>query len=282
MSTEERPSARTMGRHAVREGRFTRRGADLVYDDAGEGPLAVYAHGGLVSTAVEDRMGLFDWLPLLDAGRRLVRYDARAHGRSTGEPVDTDYTYASLADDLLSLLDHLGATEPVDAMGASMGCGTVLHAAVRAPDRFSRLVLLIPPTAWATRRAYARANRASADTVARQGAEAWWAARRNEPRPAVVAGVPVFPPTPAEPVLPSVLRGLALSDLPPPAETAALRRPALVLAWADDPGHPLSTAEALAGSLPYAGFHVSRTRADIRTWGERIADFLTHPSPPDP
>ncbi|WP_214980414.1 alpha/beta fold hydrolase [Streptomyces sp. ISL-100] len=263
------------------EGRFRHRRAELVYDDAGEGPPAVYAHGGLVSQAVEDRMGLFDWGPVLDRGRRLVRYDARAHGRSTGEPVDSDYTYTSLADDLLALLDHLGVTEPIDAMGASMGCGTVLHAAVQAPDRFSRLALLIPPTAWTTRKAYARTNQASADTIGREGVDAWLAAKREQPRPAVVADVPIFPPTPAERVLPSVLRGLALSDLPSPAAIAALRRPALILAWADDPGHPLSTAQTLADVLPHADLHVSRTRADICMWGERIADYLTRPVPTD-
>ncbi|MGW7054189.1 alpha/beta fold hydrolase [Streptomyces sp. NPDC054887] len=261
--------------HEVREGRFRRAGAELVYDDAGTGPLAVYAHGGLVSQAVEDRMGLFDWAPLLDAGRRLVRYDARAHGRSTGGPVEADYTYAALADDLLGLLDHLGVTRPVDACGASMGCATVLHAALRAPDRFSRLALLVPPTAWATRRAYARANLASADAVEREGADAWVAARRREPGPAVTAGVPAFPPTPPARVLPSVLRGLARSDLPAPAEVAALPQPTLILAWAGDPGHPLSTARALSEALPHAGLHVSRTRADIRTWGQRVAEHLT-------
>ncbi|MGP4003004.1 alpha/beta fold hydrolase [Streptomyces sp. 8N706] len=268
-----------MGMHTVREGRFRHRRADLVYDDAGEGPLAVYAHGGFVSQAIEDRMGLFDWEPVLDAGRRLVRYDARGHGRSTGGAVDTDFTYPSLADDLLGLLGHLGALEPVAAMGASMGCGTVLHAAVRAPARFSRLVLLIPPTAWATRKAYAQGNRESAETVEREGADAWLAAKRQQPRPAFLSDVPQLPPTPSERILPSVLRGLAMSDLPPPAALEALHPPALILAWSDDPGHPVSTAETLAGLLPRADLHISRTRSDIRTWGGRIAEFLTGPRP---
>lgn len=262
------------GRHAVREGHFVHRGARLVFDDAGAGPLTVYAHGGFVSQSVEDRMGLFDWAPVLDAGRRLIRYDARAHGRSTGDASAADYTYPSLADDLLALLDHLGAAGAVDAMGASMGCGTVLHAAVRAPERFSRLVLLIPPTAWTTRAAYARANRRSAEKVTREGLDAWLAQRRQQPPPAVVSDVPEFPPTPPERVLPSVLRGLARSDLPPPAKLAGLRMPVLILAWVDDPGHPLSTARTLAEALPGADLHVSQTRADVRTWGERIAGFL--------
>ncbi|WP_405942604.1 alpha/beta fold hydrolase [Streptomyces sp. NBC_00207] len=173
MTPERRP--------VVHEGHFVHRGARLVFDDAGEGPLAVYAHGGFVSQAVEDRMGLFDWAPVLRAGRRLVRYDARAHGRSTGGPSPSEYTYPSLADDLLALLDHLGAGRAVDAMGASMGCGSVLHAAVREPDRFSRLVMLIPPTAWTTREAYARANRSAAETVTREGPGAWLAGSPQEP-----------------------------------------------------------------------------------------------------
>ncbi|MEU9233895.1 alpha/beta fold hydrolase [Streptomyces subrutilus] len=273
MGTAETPPA------PATEGRFRHRGAELVYDDAGAGPLAVYAHGGFVSQAVERRMDLFDWAPVLRAGRRLVRYDARGHGRSTGRPLAADYTYASLADDLLSLLDHLGAADRVDAIGASMGCGTCLHAAARAPDRFSRLVLLLPPTAWATREAYARANRAAADTVEREGAAHWLAARGDPHRPAVVADVPEFPPTPPEPILPSILRGLARSDLPPPATLAALRCPTLILTWVGDRGHPVSTATALAGCLPDAELHLSRTRADVRTWGPRIADFVTRSGP---
>ncbi|RST14800.1 alpha/beta fold hydrolase [Streptomyces sp. WAC05374] len=267
-----------MGEHTVTEGTFRHRGADLAYEVAGEGPLAVYAHGGFAGRAAEDRMGLFDWAPVVASGRRLVRYDARGHGRSTGEPVDGDYTYPSLAGDLLALLDHLGAARPVDAMGASMGCATVLHSAVRAPSRFSRLVLLVPPTAWTTREAYARGNRESAATVERDGVDAWLATRARRPRPPVAAGVPDVPPTPAGRVLPSVLRGLALSDLPAPGALAGLRLPCLVLAWADDPGHPLSTAET-AARLLHAELHVARARADVRAWGERIAAYLSRPRP---
>ncbi|KOY55990.1 alpha/beta fold hydrolase [Streptomyces sp. XY332] len=259
----------------VTEGRFRHRGAELVYDDAGEGLLAVYAHGGFTSQDVEHRMDLFDWEPVLRAGRRLVRYDARGHGRSTGRPVDEDYTYVSLADDLMSLLDHLDAREPVDAIGASMGCGTCLHAAVRQPDRFSRLVLLLPPTAWATREGYARANRAAADTIERQGAEHWLATRGEARRPAAAADVPEFPPTPPELILPAVLRGLARSDLPTTTALAALERPVLILTWADDPGHPVTTAATLAHYLPQTELHIARTRADVQTWGLRIANFVT-------
>ncbi|MFG2667711.1 alpha/beta fold hydrolase [Streptomyces sp. NPDC048387] len=198
-----------------------------------------------------------------------------ARPRSTGAPVDTDYTYESLADDLLALLDHLDAPGAVDALGSSMGCATVLHAAVREPVRFSALVLLIPPTAWTTRQAHAQANRSAAETIERQGVGAWLAEKAASRRPAAVAGVPEFPPTPKAEVLPAILRGLALSDLPAPASLAALRLPVLILAWEGDPGHPLSTARTLARSLPAAELHVSRTRAGLTAWGERAAAFLT-------
>jgi hypothetical protein len=94
-----------------------------------------------------------------------------------------------------------------------------------------------------------------------------------------VADVPELPPTPAEGLLPAVLRGLAMSDLPSLPEVAALRRPSLVLGWVGDPGHPLSTAETLAHVLPHAELHVSETRADVRTWGDRIAEYLSRPRP---
>ncbi|MFF8833328.1 alpha/beta fold hydrolase [Streptomyces sp. NPDC015131] len=265
-----------MDAYSAGEGGFRHRGAELRYEAAGRGPLAVYAHGGFAGRAAEDRMGLFDWAPVVAAGRRLVRYDARGHGRSTGAAVPDDYTYASLAGDLLALLGHLGADGPVDALGASMGCGTVLHAAVRSPGRFSRLVLLIPPTAWSGREAYARRNRAAAETIERDGAGAWRAARAGGPRPPAVAGVPDPGPTPAARVLPAVLRGLAASDLPAPADLARLRLPVLVLAWADDPGHPLSTATELARLLD-ADLRVAHTRAEVRGWGRDIAEYLTRP-----
>lgn len=118
-----------------------------------------------------------------------------------------------------------------------------------------------------------------ADTVEREGVDALLATRAQQPRPAVVADVPDLPPTPAERLLPAILRGLAASDLPSPGDVAALRQPTLVLGWPGDPGHPLSTAETLAQVLPRAELHVSRTGSDIRTWGSRIAAYLSRPRP---
>lgn len=253
-------------------------GTALAYDSAGgEGPLAVYTHGLLLSRQAEADLGLFGWgaveaLP----GRRFVRYDARGHGESGGRPQD-EYTYPRFADDLLALLDHLDGGQPVAGMGDSLGCATVLTAAVRAPERFDRLVLMIPPTAWETRPAQAEFYREVADATDEGGLEAFGAALAGAPVPKSLAGAPGWPPRSlgAHPeVLPALLRGAAASDLPAREEIARLPQPTLILTWSDDPGHPVSSAEQLAGLLPDVRLHISHDTTDIATWDERIAEFL--------
>lgn len=123
--------------------------SDLAIARIGHGPPFTWSHGLTSSRANEDRRGLFGWTPVTAAGLE-VRYDARGHGESDGPEDPSAYRWPQLADDLLALLDELGL-ERGAAGGASMGCATVLHAAVRAPERFDRLVLGIPPTAWDTR-----------------------------------------------------------------------------------------------------------------------------------
>src|SRR5690242_6825837 len=79
-------------------------------------------------------------------GVRVVRYDARGHGRSAATGDDADYQWSALAQDMLGVLDALGAETAVLG-GASMGTATALHAAVSSPQRVEGLVLVIPPTA---------------------------------------------------------------------------------------------------------------------------------------
>ncbi|WP_377268084.1 alpha/beta fold hydrolase [Peterkaempfera sp. SMS 1(5)a] len=270
---------------AQSEGRLDRPGAELDWSSEGQGPLLVYAHGMFGSRASEDRWGLFDWTALPASGRRLARYDARAHGRSTGRPEPDDYRWPRLADDLLAVLDQLQAVGPVDVAGASMGAGSLLTAAVREPARFRRLVLMIPPTAWETRPAAAQGYLARADDVERDGLPAFLAASSGAtPPPVFVEAFASLGPEDAAAVaagpdvsvslLPSLLRGAAVSDLPDPGALAALPHPALILTWEGDPVHPVSTAERLAELLPCAELHISATAAEVRGWAARIADFL--------
>jgi len=251
-------------------------GAEIASSDRGSGPLTVYAHGLTASRAVDQRLGWMDWSPLVASGRRLIAYDARGHGASGGSPASELYTWPHLAGDLLDLLDAWGAQNPVSAIGSSMGTGTILHAALRAPERFDRLVLTAPPTAWETRAAQAGMYLTAADMVDQRGIGFFAELAGQAPRPAVFADLAEYPPTPDVPadLLPSVLRGAAASDLPDRDALRGVVQPTLILAWADDPGHPVSTAERLADLLPDARLEVAHTPADLRRWGDLAAAFL--------
>ncbi|MFI6594781.1 alpha/beta fold hydrolase [Nonomuraea sp. NPDC050536] len=247
--------------------------AVLDYTDEGSGPLAVYAHGAALSREAEDRF-LNDWAPFVAGGNRLVRYDARGHGRSTGRPEPDDYRFEVFADDLIALVDGLGGG-PVNAMGSSLGTATTLHAAVKAPDRFRALVLMIPPTAWETRPAQQEIYRKGADAIEDKGLTGLAELLGSVSGPAIFADGPQLPmPDVAERLLPSVMRGLGRSDLPAQEEVGKITIPTLILSWDTDPGHPVSTGEKLHELLPNSEFHVSTSVDDVRTWTRKAADFL--------
>ncbi len=250
------------------------RGADFAFTDEGAGALAVYAHAlSHDHDSLAGPGGLLDLQPVA-AIRRLVRYDARGHGRSTGHPVPEEYAFTELAADLLALLDVWSPAVPAAGIGTSMGTATLLHAATRRPGRFSRLVLTAPPTAWETRAGQAAGYRGLADAIAQNGLAPMAATLREAATPPLLRGEPPIEPSIPESLLPSVLRGVAPSDLPDPEAIARLRLPVLVLSWAGDPGHPVSTGERLAELIPDARFQVAHSRDEIAGWPAQIAAFL--------
>ncbi|MCL3819590.1 alpha/beta fold hydrolase [Aeromicrobium wangtongii] len=245
-------------------------GAELDVELSDEGGPAVVQLHGLTSSRSRDRVLDLDLGRGL-SGTRLLRYDARGHGRSTGRPEPTDYRWRNLADDLLRLLDHWFPGEQVHGVGPSMGTATLLHAAVREPDRFSGLTLLVPPTAWDTRVAKGEDYRAAAQLVEEQGVDAFLEAGRLAPVPPATTGLPDTQPDVPVSLLPALLRGAADSDLPPAEEIARIGTPTTILAWTDDPAHPLSTAEALVGLLPSATLQVAAARSDLDAWPAVLA-----------
>jgi 3-oxoadipate enol-lactonase len=266
------------------EGSSSVRGARIDWTATGHGPLVVYAHGMGVDRWALEQAGMLDWSAIPTARRRLVRFDARGHGSSTGDPYDPtnpdQYTWSELAQDLLVLADDLdqGATgvrhSPIDAIGTSMGTGTLLHAAVQAPQRFRCLVLSAPPTAWETRAAQAGMYKQGATLIENDGLEAMTAMLAQAPIPTPFADLPRYPPRLYGDLLPAVLRGAARSDLPAPSDLATIQIPALILAWAGDPGHPISTAQRLAEILPSAHLQIAETPEQLRAWGQSALDFL--------
>jgi pimeloyl-ACP methyl ester carboxylesterase len=260
----------------VTDSYFTRDGARIAYQFTGFGPPLGYAHGVFLSRKAVSRLELFD-VEELAPGRRLLTYDQRGHGQSTGRPVAEDYRFENFARDLLALLDALDIDQPMDFAGSSLGCDTALRAAIAAPQRFHRLVLMIPPVAWESGAGQARQwYTDTADIIETQGASSWreqWA--RTDPPP-IFAGYPNFDLTPdvADELLPSILRGIGVSDLPAPEAIATLSHPTLILTWDTDPLHPVYTAEKLHELIPGSALHVSTSVQDVKSWTGRIADFL--------
>lgn len=244
---------------------FSVPGAELDVELSDEGGHPVVQLHGLTSSRHRDRLMDLDLGRGLN-GTRLLRYDARGHGHSTGRAVPEDYRWPVLADDLLRLLDHWFPGEQVHGVGPSMGTGTLLHAAVRDPDRFVGLTLLVPATAWETRVAKAEIYRRNATLIEEQGLDAFLVADLAAPRPPATVGTPETGPDVTERLLPSLFRGAALSDLPAPDAIAEIGVPTTVLAWIDDPGHPVSTAEALVDLMPKATLAVAHTPSDLARW----------------
>lgn len=258
------------------------RGASIAYEVRGEGPYVIWGHGLSMTRISEDRMGLIDW-SLVDV--TVVRYDARGHGESESTADLDGYRWDELARDQLALADLLGIETFVSG-GASMGCGTALHAAVVAPERVRALILVIPPTAWETRAVQAEAWEAAAKLIESQGIEAliesraeleqpdpfkFDVSRREEQSTATREWDPRR--------LAHVMRGAARADFPTREAISKISSPALILAWSGDPVHPMSTAKELSSLLPRNSLHVASSQADLTTWTSMVASFIAEISP---
>jgi 3-oxoadipate enol-lactonase len=103
-------------------------GADLAYDDTGEGPVVVFLHGHPFNRTM--------WAPQLAAFRdryRVIVPDLRGYGESPVTPGTV--TMAELAADVRHLLDREGIG-PTALVGLSMGGLILMELAAAQPDRW--------------------------------------------------------------------------------------------------------------------------------------------------
>lgn len=106
----------------------------LTFEECGAGAPLVLVHGMASDRHCWDGV----WLELA-VSRRVIRYDLRGFGESSGS-VDEPYSHGA---DLLALLDHLGIAH-ADVLGVSMGGSIALHFALDHPARVNRLMLVSP------------------------------------------------------------------------------------------------------------------------------------------
>ena len=104
--------------------------------DRGEPILLI--HGFASSHAVNWVFPL--WVKALTAaGRQVITYDVRGHGRSEKLYDPTAYTNNKLAREALALMDHLGLGR-IDVMGYSMGARIAAFLQRMAPERVRSLI----------------------------------------------------------------------------------------------------------------------------------------------
>lgn len=103
----------------------------LNYTDIGTGPALLIAHGlfgsarnwGVIAKRLSDT-------------RRVISVDMRNHGDS---PRFDSNSYTDMADDLVQVIEHIGA--PMDVLGHSMGGKTAMTLAINRPDLVRSLIV---------------------------------------------------------------------------------------------------------------------------------------------
>ncbi|SCE98715.1 Pimeloyl-ACP methyl ester carboxylesterase [Micromonospora matsumotoense] len=237
-------------------------------------PVTVFAHGfgnGIATTR-----------PFGSAvtGRR-VFFQFRGHGRSDAPP--GPWSYLDLARDLRAVADLSGATR---AFGASLGAGALCRLLVESPDRFEKLVFLLPAALDRPRGPIAQQRLSDLlDAVAGGDASAVADVVALELPPSVrntPAGWAYLRQRLDQLLRDGLAPGLAdlpeQSPLPDATALAGVTAPALVIGCVGDDLHPTHIAAELAAALPHATLHVYdrpgfawTDRADVR---ERISSFL--------
>jgi len=257
------------------------RGFDLAFDVTGDGdatPL-VWGHGLTGSRGISAAYPLVDLAPARH-DRKVVRFDARGHGMSSMIDDPTKGSWAELALDQISLIDHLGIDQ-VTIGGVSMGAGTALHSALVLGDRLEQMVLVIPPTGWEERAPQIDLYEQMAQIVEARGPKTLLAAGAKMPPPDPFVGTDVHADRQAgslgsaDPArLAACFRAAAHADLPSLSDIATISAPTLVLAWSGDTGHPVSTAERLRETLPNVQVTIASTMAEFESWSDQLHAFL--------
>jgi pimeloyl-ACP methyl ester carboxylesterase len=216
-------------------------------------PVTVFGHGLAGSIAQTRPFGSGV------AGTR-VYFHFRGHGRTaTPDPATASWTYADLAAELRAVADQTGASR---ALGVSLGSHALVALVAATPDRFERLVFVLP--AALDSRSPSEHGPDMAELVERPDVEglarmlvAWqpeavrglpavrvWARRRADE----IAG------TQLAPALRELPEQVPLPDGPGPLR--AVEAPSLVITQRGDPLHPVAVAERLAGTLPNSRLEV--------------------------
>ena len=242
-------------------------GQELAVESFGTGPPLIFAHG-----LTGNRSNTRDqFVPLTDR-YRITIFDQRGHGDSTPVTDPVLYDAQRMAGDMAAVMDALGIEKAIVG-GESMGAATALLFALRWPQRVEAL-LLTAPAFGDVPNAGLDAIRDMGDMVASEGIDVFLAQSAEQQRtefgwpPEMIDYVAKMhrshDPASLATACQEVPNWVILSDFTPLAELSC---PVCIIAWEDDPMHPVELARRVAGTFPNAHLEMLAS----------IADLFTHP-----
>lgn len=242
----------------------------LEYTEFGAGnSWVVLLHGQLMPRRMHQPLAR----ALAAQGLHVVTLDLLGHGRSDRPADPLVYSMSAFAEQVVALLDHLGADQVVVG-GTSLGANVSLEVAVAAPERVKGLILEMPVLdnaleagimAFAPLLFTARFLPAAISAVRM--------VTRPIPRGIVPfwLGIALDTCNQKPAALAAAVHGIFFGRIAPPSR---LRRqigaPALVVGHPADPIHPAADAAMVAEEMPNATFVRARSIVEWRMRPDRL------------
>jgi pimeloyl-ACP methyl ester carboxylesterase len=251
----------------------------IEYTEYGAGDRwVVLVHGQLMPRRMHQPLAR----AIASEGFHVVTVDLLGHGRSD-RPVDPkEYSMTAFGEQVVALLDHLGAPQAVIG-GTSLGANVSLEVADLAPDRVRGLLLEMPVLANALEAGLvafgppmflARFCPISITALSK--------VTRMVPRGIVPFWLGVALDTLNQQPAPmaAAMHGIFFGRIAPPSRRRKqIQAPTMVVGHPRDPIHPWADAEMLAAEMPNARFVAARGILEWRLRPERLdaeaVDFVT-------
>jgi pimeloyl-ACP methyl ester carboxylesterase len=251
----------------------------IEYTEYGAGDRwVVLVHGQLMPRRMHQPLAR----AIASEGFHGVTVDLLGHGRSD-RPVDPkEYSMTAFGEQVVALLDHLGAPQAVIG-GTSLGANVSLEVADLAPDRVRGLLLEMPVldnaleaglVAFGPPMFLARFCPISITALSK--------VTRMVPRGIVPFWLGVALDTLNQQPAPmaAAMHGIFFGRIAPPSRRRKqIQAPTMVVGHPRDPIHPWADAEMLAAEMPHARFVAARGILEWRLRPERLdaeaVDFVT-------
>lgn len=247
----------------------------LEYTEYGAGDAwVVLLHGQLMPRRMHEPLAR----ALASEGLHVVTLDLLGHGRSDRPEDPLVYSMSAFAEQVVALLDHLGADEAVVG-GTSLGGNVSLEVAVLAPERVRGLLVEMPVLDNALEAgilAFGPLLFAARFLPLTVHALRW--VTRPVPRGLVPfwVGIGLDTCDQRPGAMAAAVHGIFFGRVAPAArQRRAITVPAMVVGHPSDPIHPAADAAMLAGELPNAEFVRATSILEWRARPERLTRAAT-------